>query len=311
MKRAVVIANPYAGTDRGRLGGSDAAELLRDRGWDVRVCLTEGPAHATELAAAAAGDTDLVVAVGGDGTVHETARGLMGTDCPLGVLPSGSGNDFAQGIGCPTVKEGLSAIEGGHLQRIDVCALDGEPFINSVGLLASGLISNRAATLWRWLGGGRYVLASIGVLLGYRGQLVTWTSDAPEFGELPLQRFLLAEICNGPSTGGGFRLAPAAEPGDGLMDACLVRPVGAVTGLKLLPAAARGESIEHEAITRFRCRRIEIQCAEPVSYHRDGEAGTLSAGRHTIEILDTNLRVCVPAPAGPSPDSGRPALQKD
>ena len=104
MRSIAVIANPFAGTSRGRLSGAEAVAALRQTGFDARLCPTEGPGHARQLAAEIAGHSDLVVALGGDGTIHEVAGGLVGTDCPLGVLPSGSGNDFAVGIGCGTVE---------------------------------------------------------------------------------------------------------------------------------------------------------------------------------------------------------------
>jgi YegS/Rv2252/BmrU family lipid kinase len=291
-----VIANPFSGTSRKRLGGEEAAGLLRKMGHEVTVHLTTGPGDGTVQAARAADRFDLVVAVGGDGTVHETATGLAGTGCPLAVLPTGSGNDFAVGIGCATVDEGLAAIAAGQDRNLDVCALDGDVFVNSVGLLASGLVSGRAARLWRWLGSARYTLAAVKTLLNYRGQEVVWVIDRNEGPETLSGRFFFAEICNGPLTGGGFRFAPDARYDDGLLDACLIRPVGPVAGLKLLPAASRGERLEHEAISVVQCPRLTFTSAEPVAVHLDGEPKVVPAGRHTIEVLTEKLTVRMIAP---------------
>lgn len=204
MKNAAVIANPHAGTGRGRLALDDAVYLLDKAGFSAHAMPTQEPGQATELAQQAALDHDLVVAVGGDGTVHEVAKGLAGTACPMGVLPSGSGNDFAMGIGCPTLGLGMKAISAGHIQSFDTGLLDDRFFVNSVGLLASGLVSLRAASLWRWLGRRRYLVASLGTLLKYRGQEVCWEWDGEAGLEKVEDRFLLAEICNGTTTGGAF-----------------------------------------------------------------------------------------------------------
>lgn len=296
----VVIANPFAGAGRNRLDGGRAVELLRRVGVEAELRLTSGPGDATRLAREAAdGGADLVVAVGGDGTVHETAAGLAGTGAALAVLPSGSGNDFARGVGCGTVTAGLTAIAAGNRRAVDVARMGGEPFVNSLGLLLSGLVSGRAARMWRWLGGARYSLASVGTLLSYRGQTVTWVVDG---GETVKDRFLLAEICNGPLTGGGFRFAPDADFGDGRLDACLVRPPGLAAGLRLLPRAARGQRLDHPAVSVRACRELVFHCAAPVAYHLDGEPGVLPAGEHRIEVTPGELQVCAPEPPADGED---------
>lgn len=286
---AVVIANPFAGAGRGRLGGDQAVVLLREAGLDAVLRPTAGPGDATRLATAAAdAGADLVVAVGGDGTVHETAMGLVGTPTPMGVLPSGSGNDFAGGIGCPTVADGLEAITMGRTLVVDVAHVDGDRFINSLGLFGAGRISGLAATYWRFLGGLRYSLATLVTLARYRGQPVAWT-----FGDGSRQEgvILMAEICNGPTTGGGFRLAPGAALDDGWLDSCLIAPLPALAGMRQVPRAARGERLEHPAVTYRRDRELHFTADREVAYHRDGEPGVLPAGEHTIGLIEEKLLV--------------------
>lgn len=291
MSRLLVIANPYSGNTRKRFDPGKAVNILAKMGHEADIHLTTGPGDATDKAGQAPGHFDLVVAVGGDGTVHEVATGLSGTGCPMAVIPSGSGNDFATGIGCPTVEAGLAAIESGHDQALDVCALDGEKFFNSLGLLASGLVSGGAAQFWRWLGGARYTLAAVATLLKYRGQEVVWEIAGSEESETISGKYFFAEICNGPLTGGGFRFAPDARFDNGQMDACLIRPVGPVAGLKLLPAASSGQRIDHEAISVVRCRTLAFTSDQPVAVHLDGEPKVVPAGRHVVEVLPEKLVV--------------------
>jgi len=253
---------------------------------------TKGPGHATEMAADwAAQGHDLVVAVGGDGTVHEVAAGLVGTSCAMAVLPSGSGNDFAAGVGCATVELGLMAVAQGRDVAVDACALNDMVFVNSCGLLASGIVSGTAAGYWRWMGSARYTLAAARTLLTYRGQDMSWRLTGETGQESWQGRFLMAEICNGPLTGGGFRFAPDAKMTDGQLDAAVITPLGLWAGLKILPAAARGERLDHPAISVRSGREISFESAAPVAYHLDGEPAVLAAGQHTVRVLADKLLV--------------------
>ncbi len=292
--RIRVIANPIAGPPRGRLSGEQAAELLTARGAEVTVETTRAPGHATDLAAAAAGTVDVVVAVGGDGTVMETASGLVGTGCPLAVLPAGSGNDFATANGVGTLAAGIESIFAGRRCELDVGTLDGDLFFNSVGLLGSGLVSGTANRMRRWLGRNRYVLAGAYHVVAFKGQRLRWL--APGGDEAVIDDiFMLVEVCNGPLTGGGFRFAPDASFDDGLLDIFLFRKVGALAGLRLLPRAASGRIIGHTAASVVRAADMRFTSEQPVAYHRDGEPGVLAAGTHHIGILEEKLLFCRPA----------------
>ncbi len=297
MPHVVIIANPFAGTFSGRLDGSSACRLLSDAGFSAELRATNAPGHGTELAQQAAREgVDLVISLGGDGTVHEVAKGLAGTETPLGVLPSGSGNDFARAVGCFTMEEAVQTLSTGIDRVFDTASLDGEFFINSLGLLASGLISVRSARLWRWLGHWRYTVASAFTLLSYFGQDVHWRLHRGD--ELVFERkgrYLLAEICNAPFTGGGFRFAPDAKPHDGKLDACLIRHISPWTAMRQLPKAASGKRLHHPAISVSPCTRLEFTVDRPVGFHRDGEAGFLAAGTHVVQIESKSIRVRVPA----------------
>ncbi len=297
MQHVVIIANPFAGTQRGRLDGTAACELLSEAGFKAEFRPTKEPGHATELASQAAAEgVDLVVSLGGDGTVHEVAKGLAGTETPLGVLPSGSGNDFARAVGCFTVEDAVHTLCTGRDGIFDTASLDGEFFINTLGLLASGLISVRSAQLWRWLGHWRYTAASAITLLSYFGQEIHWRLHCGEDLVLDQKgRYLLAEICNAPFTGGGFCFTPEARPDDGLLDACLIKRIAPWTAMSHLPRAKSGEPMQHAAISVSPCTRLEFTVDKPVGFHRDGEAGFLAAGTHVVQIEKQSIRVRVPA----------------
>ena len=296
--RVVVIANPYAGPGRGPAQGNGVGHLLEEHGAQVRWLATSGPREAISMAREAAGSADVVVAAGGDGTVHEVACGLVGTGCPMGVFPGGSGNDFAYGLGITTPEVGAAAVLAGMDSEVDACRINQEYFFNSVGLLGSGLVSARADRMWRWLGRRRYVLAGALSVIDYPGQRLQWSTPGAAGPAAIDDHFMLVEICNGPLTGGGFRFAPDADFSDGLLDACLIRKMSVWSGLRLLPAAARGDRLSHAAVSLIRGAELQFVCGEPVAYHRDGEPGTLPAGTHVLRVIDQKLLVRRPVSRG-------------
>jgi diacylglycerol kinase (ATP) len=259
---------------------------------------TSRPGEASELAARAAERHPIVVAMGGDGTVHEVAVGLLASSAALAVLPTGSGNDFATGLGLTSPAAGAAAAGAGRVRVLDVGYFAGRPFVNTVGLFLSGLVSLRAARIGRRLGRLRYVLASLRSLPFYRPQPAVWELA----GELTPRdgRWLLAEIANGPQAGGGFRLAPDADYSDGRLDFCLIAPLKLGTLLRLFPAAARGGRIEHAGVMQPRAAGATVRLPEATAMHLDGEPEILLPGEYAVTLAPGCLRVLAPAgrPAG-------------
>jgi len=300
LKSAALIANPVAGPKRQRIDPTVAARLLREVGYEVVVKITDGPGHASELARQAAAEFSVVAALGGDGTVHEVACGLVGTASALAVLPCGSGNDFAYGLGIPNIRTGVAVAGQCRRHRLEVCYLDEQPFFNTAGFFISGLVSGRAVNVWRQAGKWRYILAAVSALASYQAQPATWTleDEATE----RTGNFLLVEACNGPRAGGGFRFIPQADPFDGQLDICLIRPISLWTGLRLLPSAASGGMIEHEAIERISTTSTQLEIPEAVPYHLDGEPDILPAGNHTLRLEAARLAVLAPTQSGAPTD---------
>ena len=177
MDSTALIFNPAAGSSRRRCSADRAARLLSDAGFSVELLVTGGPGDAAALAARAAERHPVVAAIGGDGTVSEVARGLLGTRASLALLPGGSGNDFAWGMGIDTPEQGAAAAARRMPRRVDVGFFDDTPFVNSVGLLLSAEVSLRAASAPRFLSGARYLAAAAGGLLSHRPTRARWRLD--------------------------------------------------------------------------------------------------------------------------------------
>ncbi|MBU0743026.1 hypothetical protein KKG45_02430 [bacterium] len=299
MTSAAVIINPIAGAARGRLTPRDAAGLLGAHGIDCEILVTRRAGGTPELAARAAARHPLVAVAGGDGTVSEAACGLTGTDATLVLLPCGSGNDFANGLGIMSPREGVAAAVSGRVAEIDACSFAERFFINSCGLFFNGEVSLRAADVSRRWGRLRYPVATLGLLTGYKAPAATWRIDPGGAGETVLGgRWLLAEIGNGTRCGGGFRLTPRADPADGLLDFCLVRDLKTWQRVLILPRGIKGTHLSDPEVLYPRAASAEVEVRRTLAVHWDGEAARIPPGTYRFRVDPGSLRVAVKNGAG-------------
>ena len=285
----VLIANPRAG--RGRVG-QELPELERQLGarrLGYRIVETGRPGHATELAREAlAQGSRFLVAVGGDGTVHEVVNGmleddkLVSEDAVLGVVAAGSGSDFVRTFGLPQeVGKAVRHLTGDRLYRIDVMKVeyrDGDaPAVRFVPNMAEcglgGAVVARVGRLPRWLGGARQFWGFWLALAPYRPGQLTIQADRKTFSG----RAHNVVVANGQFSGGGMKISPRSYPGDGLLD------VQISTGPKseaftLIPKIYRGEHVPHPHIKELRGRVITVDADRRLPVEGDGEVlGTTPA----------------------------------
>lgn len=279
--------NPAAG--RGKVGRLSGAILRAARERGARAFLTEGPGHATELAAQAP-EGARVVAVGGDGTVHEVLRGLAGTEKALGVVPIGSGNDFARMLGLKGLPwlEALERALFAPEEAIDLGLVNGEPFGASLGIGFDALVAKKALTAPPFLRGmPRYLYALFGVLKHLHLPEGRVQVDGVEVHRGPL---LLLAAMNGPMYGGGIPIAPMADPRDGLLSVVLARGFTRLGVVFILPRLLLGRHLTHPQVTAFAGREVAVEFARPVPAHADGELLPESA-HYRAEVRPLALRV--------------------
>lgn len=284
-----VIANPHAG--RGRVRRFVGTFLSRAEALGKRpdFLATEGPGHAAELARSAATNADVICVVGGDGTVHEVANGLLPDPVPMVVIPCGSGDDFARLVGCPhDADELFSVLDDGVGVKLDV--LDaGECYcVNSCGLGFEAQVTKNSRSIQRLKGLPLYLLALAKALAEFRCPNVTITL---ENGEVLSGERLLVSVGNGVSAGGGFFLTPEAVPDDGLIDICVVEKMGRIKMLGLLPLSLKGTHTTRREVEMRRSRSVTVESDGPLHTHIDGEY--LGSGRRSISfrVLDRRLPV--------------------
>lgn len=289
-----IILNPTAG--RGKAGRSwdTVAKLLREAGLDFDLAITTGAGHAMELARQARrSGHQRVVAVGGDGTVQEIVQGLVeasgdavaGT---LGIIPIGSGNDFAKMVDLPPDPvEAVRRLASGQVRDVDVGRLGSRIFTNGIGVGFDALVAVESRKISRLTGLPLYLLAVLRtLLLTYRTPAVRIALDDQTIS----QEITMIAIANGRCYGGGFWVAPQAQVQDGLLDVVTARGLGRLAILRLLPHVIKGTHLDKEPVRSYRSRRVIVESEEPLPMHADGELWP-PARQIDIELLPAKLQV--------------------
>ncbi|MFA5265039.1 MAG: diacylglycerol kinase family protein [Opitutaceae bacterium] len=256
--------------------------------------ITERPGHATELAlrALAEGCTH-VVAVGGDGTMNETAQALVGSEATLGLVPCGSGNGLALHLGIPTQPlDALRLLFDGNATDvcIDTGRADGHPFFNAMGIGLDAEISRRFNLLQR-RGLPSYVRTTLGALCRHRPLDITVTDAS---GSSLRTRAMLAAVANSDQYGNMALIAPGARVDDGLLDLVILQPVGLPGAIQAAYRLFNGTLDSFSRVKRMRSSSFVMERPSPGPIHTDGE--TRQAGtRIAVAVRPRSLRIVVPA----------------
>jgi len=291
-----VIVNPVAGRGRARATWPKVRAGLEAAGAAFDVQETTGPHHATALAAATP-DGATVVAVGGDGTTHEVAKGILGSARTLALVPVGSGDDVAFALGLPRgdAEAALRVLLHGRTRTIDTGVCNGEPFLNALGVgldAEVGRLVHDAPPALR--GVGAYLWAVAVALRDHDVGRMRVTSRAPA-GDAVLHDgpSLLISVQNGPRTGGSFRFAPSASVDDGVLDLIRAGDLSRPGTLGLLPRAMLGRHLGHPEVAHHRVTDLRIEAATPRTWHADGEAFP-PATSFSVRVRPSSLRVRAP-----------------
>ncbi len=285
-----LFLNPTAG--RGRAGKREPRiiDILSRGGVALEVHRSEavGDLEAKVHAAIGNGVKKLIVA-GGDGSVHEAANGIMRAEenAALGVIPTGTGNDFAKAAGITLEWEHATALLADRIaanettRAVDVGRMNDRYFINGAGVGFDAKVTRIARSYRIPIGDLVYLLAIFRGMAGgiatpkmrITGDRVIW--DGP---------VTLANVANGAWIGGMFHIAPVAENNDGQFDLLLAAPVSRLRICSLLPRLVAGTHMGEREIVHEPVTDLLIECAEPVASHLDGEVQSLQQ-RFEIEML--------------------------
>lgn len=284
-EKPLIMLNPAA--NRGHVEHYRA--LIRSRVTPEQAEYVEtssaGEARKRAMAAAQAGRE--IIIVGGDGSIHEVVNGILNTGqrVPLGIVPAGSGNDYA----CNTLKlprDPAAALERaltGQLVESDAGMVNNFFFANScsMGLDADIAVAANAMKKVPFMSGSRlYYTTTLKQLLfgyGHCPHLSFTVNDGTEIIDVAMKHYVLLAITNGPTYGAGFRINPTANYQDGLLDVCAIHHVPLPRALRLLPVVQKGEHGALPEATFYHATEIRVESPVPMNMQVDGETSSVTS----------------------------------
>lgn len=294
--RIRLIVNPAAGGGRGHRWLGRAARHLARLGAEVEVIESRDREHLIELGRDAGNESwDRVVACGGDGTLHLLIRQMDLTRCTVGILPSGSGDDFARALGIPRdVEAACELLLCSSIREVDVALANGIRYLGVAGLGFDSIVARYANEHAKFLPGALVYLYSIlRVLPQFRPYQVAIERD----GARSDQEIMFAAVGNSSRYGGGIRIVPTAVIDDRQLDLCVVNRCGKGALLRTLPLAYSGRHVRREYVTLERGARFRFESDEPLEVFADGEPVTETPV--TIELAPERLHVVAPWDGSP------------
>lgn len=290
--RYAVLHGPRSGRGgAGAIGARVVAELAATDA-DVSELTADSAQAAAEVARQAVAESaEVLVVVGGDGLVALAADACAGTATTLGIVPAGSGNDTARSLDIPLRPQvAVGTLLTGRRRRIDLIAADppGRLVVGSVPAALDARIAGRSLRLPAALGPTRYAAATLVEIPRLRAHPYRLDVDGAVW-ETPA---LVVAVCNMPVFGGGMRIAPDADPADGLLDLVVITPVRAVSALGLLGSVFRGRHTRHPAVHIRRGRTVRIEGPELTAF---GDGEPLAPLPLTCRVRPAALDVLVPA----------------
>lgn len=250
---------------------------------------TVGPTHATDLASSAAQDGfDLVVAVGGDGTVNETASGLIGTNTALGIIPVGSGNGLGRHLQIPVnPSKAIQTLRESELMKIDVCTANGRPFFNVAGVGYDALIAHKFAQM-ESRGFSSYIISVLNQWFKYKPKKYIIKTEQGKFKK----RALMISMANGSQFGNNAWIAPNARLDDGLIDVCMMTKFHTMAAPVMAYQLFNKSIDDSRYLETFRSAHFSIKQKSKIA-HLDGEPFKLGK-KIKFKVMPKALNIFVP-----------------
>lgn len=290
MKEIVFIINPISGTQ-------DKSTILRlmnesidKKQYNPQVIYTERAGHATEIAREAAEKgVDVVVAVGGDGTVNEVGRSLIHTQTALGIIPCGSGNGLARHLEIPLdIRGAIEVLNANNMEQIDYGKINDIPFFCTCGVGFDAFVSLKFANSGK-RGLMSYLEKTLQESLSYKPE--TYELETPD-GTVKHKAFLIA-CANASQYGNNAYIAPQARLTDGLLDVTILEPF-TVLDVPSLSFQLFNKTIDQNSrIKTFKCSKLCIHRHEEGVAHFDGDP-IITQKDVNVEIIQKGLSILVP-----------------
>lgn len=242
---------------------------LRSRGEAFDYVFTPGPGTVTQVARQCIRNgCERIIAVGGDGTIREVASAIAGARCKFGIVPCGTGNDFARTLGLPlSIEELVPALTGNHTITADIGLVNGEYFVNVAGAGIDACIVdevNRSKVIVN--GTVTYLAAAVKMLLRYDSPMMRVTIDGREIRG----RTLVVAVGNGKYYGGGIKMTPGALVDDGKFHVVVARDICRLEAFRLLPLTYSGRHVLNPKVGVYTGSEVRVEADRPLSVQADG-----------------------------------------
>ncbi|MEA1973336.1 MAG: diacylglycerol kinase family protein, partial [Candidatus Cloacimonadota bacterium] len=286
------ILNPHAGIGKPKKEWPVIQRILKEKKMGGKVVFTKSHNQAVTLAKKYSDDGyKNIIAIGGDGTLNEIINGIFQSSkkdkVNIGLIPLGSGNDFANGIGLSSdIEENIERIRIGQTVKYDVGNIEDLYFINSLGIGFDALVSANANKIKKLKGLPKYLWAVIKTLKS----LKPYSVDIKIRNYSISRNILLISIGNSNLTRGGFKLSPNAKPNDQLFDITIIDSLSKYKVLTLLPKAISGKHLSNKAVTTIQSDHIEITSDTPLPVYMDGEIPELENPKNiTVKVIPSAI----------------------
>jgi diacylglycerol kinase (ATP) len=289
-RKALFIINPISGGKK-----KDGVPELIEKNLDADVfeqviVFSDGVSHARQIAKEAVNKFDLIVAVGGDGTVNEVASAIVGTGMPMGIIPFGSGNGLSRFLQIPMdTEKAIKTLSSGHIETIDSGRLNGKPFFNMAGMGFDAHISE-VFSHGKKRGFLTYIKSSFEEISKYKPQPYCLEID----GKVYEREAFMLSFANSSQYGNNAHISPDASVQDGLLDVCVIKKFP----LWRFPEMGIRMLMKTTGKTKFveiiRGKHISIKRNGPGPVHLDGEPRIADADIE-IEVVPSSLKIIVGA----------------
>lgn len=293
MRRIALIVNPIAGDGKCLRKLPRVQKILTEAGVEYSTLMTESTGHAVVLAKQAAQEGfTTAISMGGDGTLNEVLNGLLGTNCVMGFIPAGSGNDFGRTFGLRSgdVEQACTVILDENVREIDVGYTEGKYFLNVAGAGFDAEVGHMA-NVW----GKKYFSGPLAYIASIFRQLIRFSPREMHIeldGRIIDTRAWLVAVGNARYFGGGMMIAPAAEVDDRLFDVCVIGATSKLELLKVLPRVFKGDHIHHQAVTCYRAAHVKLSSESSMVTQADGEL--LGILPREFTIAEQRIKVLLP-----------------
>lgn len=302
-RRFTAILNPMARNGKARREMEHVTHLLKALDPQMPVLLTQHPGHALELAREAAESADIVVAIGGDGTLHEVANGLIqaGRKAALGIVPFGTGNDYVKMTKTPgKIESAINLLEKGKRKAVDYGILTYQSergkgnryFINTAGVGLDAEVGSQASSFKGLPGFTAYLAALFNTLRDLKStDCKLFIEGESRALEIYCGSLLLCSFGIGRHSGGLFPLTPQAQIDDGLVDVCAIEGVSLMRILRYIPRVLMGRHLSLPECHANRAKSFSISVDPGMYVHADGEILAHHASHVQVQIVKHGLSI--------------------